>query len=845
MYNKKVLNKATANLDKAKAPAKKKDIIVDPMGQWKHPGQNTRIPGGNITMQGVSYPVLAQPNVGQPQMMYPGMDYEFPGADYVDEFPQGTDKDYIEADLTDEEIEEYRKGGYIVEDISVPELTKAQLGKTVGRYFVNPYEYNYDTRALRTKEDLDPAFGIGVTRENLFSGPRVKENEISTTGTISSRIPYNNPKPSVRGQLDISYEPKPKGALIPSTNTMMGVGYDPTVGFNSDFTVNQRFGFANVDASRFKKDDWKKGSATWGIGPAIETSFQTKAPDTLHGQQVDPTFTATSTKGAQYAAGLYGDVAFQPFKYPMHIGANAKLMADPFSAKSANAARNTSDENLNWTINPGLKVYASFPIRTNKVRPNQPEITKTTPIKSKYTPKYLQEGGSSDNYFTVPGSDGVYRKVNGFGSNNPRFILDIHNPYKMGGYLPEAQFGMVLPQMFRNPRRYNRFMRNLPFGMSQYMPGISNINVRKSGMFGRPKQYSIDFNNVPLQQMMASVTGIPFYINKSQRTPVQNKQVTSTEASKINNEALQEVATATQSTAPVANSTVQNSETKPVVKTEPIVKQAPVAVESKPVIENKQVIESKPAEVIKKIETPVAKEIVPEVVKEPEYGSQEEEFCYPGGTCFTLSPDQYDDQGLFNDLPRMLSIYSDKNNKGWTVDNENGFPQELDLSKVTKEDVLNTINSTSKNSLPIDDLSEYANLDEFADKFLKYHQNNQKIYGTKRYLDLYDDPYAQVEGAEPYQKYADWLNVMGTPGEDGPNDIWTTQGVLKKLPKQQKGGKLGPIHLNEGRKTLRDWVYGADIGMLQEQTGGYTDAELTDEEIQAYRDAGYHVEELD
>lgn len=393
MYNKKVLNRATAELDKAKAPAKKKDIIVDPMGQWKYPGQNTRIPSNNITMQGVSYPVLAKPNVGQPQMMYPGAEYTFPGADYVDEFPQGTNEDYIEAELTPEEIEEYRKGGYIVEDISVPELTKAQLGKTVGRYFVNPYEYNYDTRALRTKEDLDPAFGIGVTRENLFSGPRVKENEVSATGTISSRIPYNNPKPSVRGQLDVSYEPKPKGALIPSTNTMMGVGYDPTVGFNSDFSVNQRFGFANVDASRFKKDDWKKGSATWGIGPAIETSFQTKAPDSLHGQEVDPNFTATSTKGAQYAAGLYGDVAFQPFKYPMHIGANAKLMADPFSAKSANAARDTADENLNWTINPGLKVYASFPIRTNKVKPNQPEITKATPVKNKYTPKYLQEGG--------------------------------------------------------------------------------------------------------------------------------------------------------------------------------------------------------------------------------------------------------------------------------------------------------------------------------------------------------------------------------------------------------------------------------------------------------------------
>jgi len=87
MYNKKALRTIVKNLDKAKAPAKPKDIIVDPMGQWKYPGQKTRIPGGDITMQGVSYPVWAQPNVGTGQLMQPGQDYKFPGADYVDETP--------------------------------------------------------------------------------------------------------------------------------------------------------------------------------------------------------------------------------------------------------------------------------------------------------------------------------------------------------------------------------------------------------------------------------------------------------------------------------------------------------------------------------------------------------------------------------------------------------------------------------------------------------------------------------------------------------------------------------------------------------------------------------------
>lgn len=86
-FNKKVLSKAVSELGKAKAPGKPKDIIVDPAGQWKYPGQKTRIPSNDITMQGVDYPVFAQPNVGPGTIMYPNQDYQFPGADYVDETP--------------------------------------------------------------------------------------------------------------------------------------------------------------------------------------------------------------------------------------------------------------------------------------------------------------------------------------------------------------------------------------------------------------------------------------------------------------------------------------------------------------------------------------------------------------------------------------------------------------------------------------------------------------------------------------------------------------------------------------------------------------------------------------
>lgn len=72
------------------SPAKpdpfKHDVIEDPMGQWKYPGQITKIPSGNITMQGVPYPVYGKDDLGNGQMMYPGMNYTFPGQ-YVTEYP--------------------------------------------------------------------------------------------------------------------------------------------------------------------------------------------------------------------------------------------------------------------------------------------------------------------------------------------------------------------------------------------------------------------------------------------------------------------------------------------------------------------------------------------------------------------------------------------------------------------------------------------------------------------------------------------------------------------------------------------------------------------------------------
>lgn len=79
------LNKSTlADIQKKMSKASKPKV---PRNQWQHPGEITQIPGNNITMQGVGFPVLGIPNVGPPQMMQSGQDYNFPGASNVTEVP--------------------------------------------------------------------------------------------------------------------------------------------------------------------------------------------------------------------------------------------------------------------------------------------------------------------------------------------------------------------------------------------------------------------------------------------------------------------------------------------------------------------------------------------------------------------------------------------------------------------------------------------------------------------------------------------------------------------------------------------------------------------------------------
>ena len=61
-------------------------VIEDNQGQWKYPGQITKINSPNITMKGVNYPVLGISNTGHKQLMMPEQEYTFDGQS-VTEYP--------------------------------------------------------------------------------------------------------------------------------------------------------------------------------------------------------------------------------------------------------------------------------------------------------------------------------------------------------------------------------------------------------------------------------------------------------------------------------------------------------------------------------------------------------------------------------------------------------------------------------------------------------------------------------------------------------------------------------------------------------------------------------------
>ncbi len=117
---------------------------VSKYGQWEYPGENTIIPSGDITMQGVPYPVLGIDNLGNTKIMQPGGNYQFPG-NMVYEIPMAYGGDISIPDLSRPNwLDKAQKGQQIKYYDDLQEFKKANqsYNKAYQEYLQNANAWN-------------------------------------------------------------------------------------------------------------------------------------------------------------------------------------------------------------------------------------------------------------------------------------------------------------------------------------------------------------------------------------------------------------------------------------------------------------------------------------------------------------------------------------------------------------------------------------------------------------------------------------------------------------------------------------------------------------------------------
>jgi hypothetical protein len=99
---------------------------------------------------------------------------------------------------------------------------------------------------------------------------------------------------------------------------------------------------------------------------------------------------------------------------------------------------------------------------------------------------------------------------------------------------------------------------------------------------------------------------------------------------------------------------------------------------------------------------------------------------------------------------------------------------ELDLSKVDEATLQEALQEGS--SSPSLRNQDLGNLESYGNQWLNYQQGNQKAYGNLSSNALSKDASAIAEGLDSSEKYADFLNATGKTAEGKPYSVWDTKG---------------------------------------------------------------------
>ena len=172
-------------------------IIEDPMGQWAYPGEITRIPSNEITMQGVDYPVLGISDTGDTQMMYPGEDYSFDGSSVT-------------------EIPMMQKGGAVKDPgYSEPDYVTGTSRRALNK-MIGMGNYLIPGNVLNQAADMAELKGYGYGEDN--EGPLDAVRHAAASASTAARIPV--PK------MISEYSPALDRAIRIASANALGLGYE-------------------------------------------------------------------------------------------------------------------------------------------------------------------------------------------------------------------------------------------------------------------------------------------------------------------------------------------------------------------------------------------------------------------------------------------------------------------------------------------------------------------------------------------------------------------------------------------------------------------------------------------
>jgi hypothetical protein len=473
-----------------------------------------------------------------------------------------------------------------------------------------------------------------------------------------------------------------------------------------------------------------------------------------------------------------------------------------------------------------------------------------------YYTNIKEVGGSVDNPFVNEYGD--LQKFMGGGDDisvpdlTQADIDDVYSKDTSDPYMPQAQYGgmgkaltqMYLPanmpkrqyqsQMVKGP--YNRATGSALASIPGYNPNavVKEINVTKEGLFGKPRRYTVTYNNnpsgkiedrklayKPIGMPQASAEGettkeafdnapMDRYAKqdnrKNERWERQRKRRGYEDESDfvpMSDEEYMAKVKANNGVAPAAtNTTLFNTDDADNIAYDS--EMSDRAITNSPVVTAKEAVKTQTP-----INTPefnmddfdvqgqdemsdsaavnpqTIPAITPEVVTEqqiapqnikpiaevaPNNAGKQTEEFCYGNSCFEMPEQQADEYNLFNETPRLLKVYASKNNLDWY----NPETDELDLSKVDEATLQEALKEGSSSpSLRNQDL---GNLESYGNQWLNYQQGNQNAYGDLSSNALSKDASAIAEGLDSSEKYADFLNATGKTAEGKPYSVWDTTG---------------------------------------------------------------------